>query len=161
MASSRIPLRTRLERLSTPEPNTGCWLWTSTTTNRGYGRLSIDGGDVLAHRAAYEAFCGAIPAGLMVCHRCDVRSCINPEHLFLGCAQDNQADKARKSRGNKSHKGLPFGAALVRPNLKRPFQARVTFQGRKRCGGYFSTAEEASTAALALKAKLLGIQYSE
>jgi hypothetical protein len=51
-----------------------------------------------AHRAAWEQENGPIPGGLLVCHKCDVRSCINPAHLFLGSAADNAQDMARLGR---------------------------------------------------------------
>lgn len=154
MASSRIPLRTRLEALSIPEPNTGCWLWTGSTRPNGYGRLSVDGHTESAHRAAYEAFCGPIPAGLMVCHRCDTRACVNPEHLFAGTHQDNQTDKARKGRAPRSRKGLPFGAHPSTGD-RGPYLARVTHRGVLHSAGSFATAQEASAAALELKERLV------
>jgi hypothetical protein len=156
MASSRIPLRTRLEALSIPEPNTGCWLWTSGVNKpAGYGILTVEGRCVTAHRAAYEAFCGPIPTGLCVCHRCDVKLCINPEHLFLGTVQDNQTDKARKGRGRSSKRGLPFGANPVKTYPSKPFEGRVTVERKRYSAGFYLTAQEASSAALELKERLV------
>lgn len=73
----------------------GCWLWTGSFGNNGYGYFSSE----LAHRHSWGLANGAIPRGLCVLHKCDVRSCVNPSHLFLGSHADNTADMFKKGRG--------------------------------------------------------------
>lgn len=77
---------------------TGCWLWQATTMPNGYGKFGYKGRIDTAHRAAWQLFRGPIPQGLWVLHRCDVRSCVNPDHLFLGDRRENTADMMRKHR---------------------------------------------------------------
>lgn len=96
------PIIDRLLDLSMPEPNSGCWLWLAQINGRGYGKLTLPNHrSGTAHRVSYEAFKGPIAKGLLVCHKCDVPLCINPDHLFLGTHQQNMRDRDNKDRANK------------------------------------------------------------
>jgi len=64
----------------------------------GYGQLRVNGKTVRAHRHAYECAFGPIPEGMCVCHSCDNRTCITPDHLFLGTQRDNIRDAIQKGR---------------------------------------------------------------
>jgi len=96
-------LSDRIDNLSVPEPNTGCQLWTGTVvTTTGYGEIKIAGKKMSAHCASWVAHRGAIPTGMVIMHKCDVRTCVNIDHLSLGTRKDNSMDMARKGRGWKS-----------------------------------------------------------
>lgn len=97
--SNIATLRDKLEHYAMPVPESGCWLWTGTTNNKGYGRISVGGGRTqYAHRIAYIEFKGEIPDGFEVCHKCDTPACCNPEHLFVGDHTTNMQDASRKGR---------------------------------------------------------------
>ena len=90
----------------------GCWLWIGSKTRAGYGGFlrSIEGRNkyFYAHRFIYELANGPVANGLFCCHHCDVRNCVNPEHIFLGTSQDNTRDMIAKGR-NKSFKVITEG----------------------------------------------------
>jgi len=116
-----------------PEPNTGCWLWMGFVQAQGYGTISYQGRDVRAHRLAYELFVGPIPEGLCVLHKCDVRICVNPDHLWLGTRQQNMADMVRKGRqvrGEKIH-GAKLTWDKVREIRRRGATETATALGRE------------------------------
>lgn len=77
---------------------TGCWHWLGLTNGKGYGRMTYQGRQQVAHRLAWMAWNGEIPEGLYVLHRCDNRACVNPEHLWLGTYSDNLQDCWNKGR---------------------------------------------------------------
>jgi len=78
-------------------------MWIASKNKKGYGMFGVKQGFKswkieYAHRVSYREFVGEIPQGLLVLHKCDTPSCVNPDHLFVGTNQDNCDDKWRKGR---------------------------------------------------------------
>jgi hypothetical protein len=74
-----------------------CWLFTGFTDD-GYGRIKVDGSMERTHRVAYRLMVGDIPEGMHVLHRCDVRNCVRPDHLWIGDNAANMKDRNDKGR---------------------------------------------------------------
>ena len=83
-------------------PITGCWIWEGALFRQsGYGQIcnkALDKSPTTAHRASWQIHNGPIPEGKMVLHKCDVRRCVNPEHLYVGDNADNMKDRSERGR---------------------------------------------------------------
>jgi hypothetical protein len=104
--------RERLASRSERATDTGCLIWQGARTG-GYGNTAFLGKTYPTHRLAWLAHHGPIPDGLLVCHRCDNRLCIEPDHLFLGTPQQNVVDMIRKGRGRLRGGRLRLEASQV------------------------------------------------
>lgn len=133
-----------------------CWLWTAYCDKDGYGKLRIAGRDPLslarsdgkdtqcpAHRVSWELHNGP-PGDRLVLHTCHVRNCVNPDHLYLGDAQDNADDRDaadHTERGSarrlskltetdvewiRAHYGRRGKGGLSMPKLAKRFDVHVS-----------------------------------
>lgn len=109
---------TKFSQSYVPVPESGCWLWTGYVGSEGYGLLTASGKTHRAHRLSYEIYVGPIPIGLLICHKCDTPSCVNPSHLYAGTHRDNVLDMVRRKRhpmqqGTHCRRGHPFLESVV------------------------------------------------
>ena len=75
-----------------------CWLWTGHSIRNGYGIIwcNLQRKQIVAHRVSYSMHNGNIPKRMLVLHKCDVKNCVNPSHLFVGNHRDNMLDYIKK-----------------------------------------------------------------
>jgi len=105
-----MSLATKFEQSYIPEPTSGCWLWTGPYHNWGYGWLHAEGKSVRAHVFSLERKLGrSLHPGYKSLHVCDVKECVNPDHLYEGTLSDNMRDREKRGKslggGGRKFKG--------------------------------------------------------
>lgn len=121
----------RIERL----PFSGCWIWMK-SLRYGYGQVWIRPNIMQAHRLAYQLYVGLIPEGLQVLHKCDIKCCVNPDHVYLGTDADNTRDKLQ--RGTFSY----FNSLQTHCKRGHPLSGENLYlcpDGRRQCRSCRST----------------------
>jgi DNA-directed RNA polymerase specialized sigma24 family protein len=94
-----------------------CWLWTAARFENGYGAFRLNNKQRRAHIVSYEWLVGPTN-GLQVCHSCDVKHCVRPEHLFLGTQSDNIIDMFQKGRQRERRGEISNWAKLTEDEVR-------------------------------------------
>lgn len=92
----------------------GCWIWQGSLSSKGYGKI----GNKQAHRVVWELYRSPIPVGLCVLHGCDVKRCVNPDHLHLGTVQDNAIEAVARGLWPKQKGEYNGNARLTKAQVK-------------------------------------------
>lgn len=124
-----------------------CWLWTASTVN-GYGQFGVGWPQTVgAHRWAYEAMHGPIPAGMQIDHICRIRLCVNPSHLRVVTNKQNHENMVAQKRSQTGARGVYY-------DKRGYYYVQVTHNGQRHCRGTFATKAEAERVAIALRNSL-------
>lgn len=112
-----IPTEEQLKRINLfVNKNQECWVWTGSLNSYGYGTATFQGKQALIHRLFYKLYVGLIKPGYLICHKCDNRSCCNPDHLYQGTPQQNAEDCA--ARGKTARGERQGSAKLTREKVE-------------------------------------------
>jgi len=110
-------------------PDSGCWVWTGQVYRNGYGGIKVFGKMTATHRFSYELHKGPIPDGMHVLHSCDVKRCINPEHLRLGTHAENMREAAERGLMLSGPRHPRFGKPYP-PGIKNRLSKPVVVFGK-------------------------------
>lgn len=128
----KIPPFVRLMNGFIECPKTGCWLWVGHKYSNGYAAIKAFGKMALAHRLSYELHKGPIPTGSEILHSCDVKHCVNPDHLRSGSHADNMQDAADRGRMPRGARHFMSGKKNPRPKqAKRVLVLGVEYESQK------------------------------
>lgn len=105
------------------EKTESCWLYSGYLNKDGYAPVKFHSKMTTAHRLSWTLANGPIGGGLYCLHRCDIRTCVNPQHLFLGTARDNALDARAKGRNTRG--SLHSKAILVEDDIPDIFTLRA------------------------------------
>jgi hypothetical protein len=120
------------DKVRKPSDEDGCWIWTGTTNNKGYGMFAVETGvTVTAHRYSYKLAhpYTKVTKGMALCilHSCDNRRCVNPKHLRAGTPKRNTAEMVRRGRapkkGGKAHGNAKLTWQIVR-NIRHNYTGK-------------------------------------
>jgi hypothetical protein len=116
----------RIMAFVSPEPNTGCWLWTGATHSDDYGTTSLKGRQMPAHRALYELLVGPVPRELDLDHLCRVHPCVNPSHLEPVTRRENLVRGKTFISAQVAQTHCLRGHEFTEPNTRM-------YRGQRRC----------------------------
>lgn len=134
-------LKNRILRNVSMIPFSGCWIWMGAAKPSGYGNINVAGKTMQTHRAAWLAFNGSLDARKNICHECDVPSCVNPDHLFVGTQQENVRDMDFKGRRVTVDK-----SGVLNPMFgKQHSQATCALMATRKAGAFVGSKHPRST----------------
>ena len=138
LARSPLNLVDRLDEMTEMITESGCAIWIGAHDKKsGYGRVNVDKKSEYVHRVVWERHYGKIPDGLFVCHTCDVSSCINVLHLFLGTPLDNMRDKINKGRHRHPVGSCVGSSKITESDVKEIRRRKLSGEAAIDIGKYF------------------------
>lgn len=147
MSKPRTPIETRF--WPKVDKTDGCWNWTGTIDNHGYGQIFDAGKRHKAHRVSYELAMGSIPSGKMIDHLCHNRACVNPDHLQVVTNKLNLENRRGANRNNTSGvRGVSWHKGAGK------WSVSVMHERKSHYAGLFTDLAEAEAAATALRSLL-------
>lgn len=96
------PLMQRITEKTKIGSSDDCWVWQGLINRTGYPTMKRNSKNTLVHRIMFEIHKGFIKDGMLICHTCDNKRCVNPEHLYMGTQKTNRQDCVRRGRTNQT-----------------------------------------------------------